>query len=88
MPTKLPSATKEQDMTDMRNIKVINVGASQVPINFMDGLALLFIGLKLTDHLQDWSWVEVLAPLWAPFMFHWFIKLVVQTFFAGNEDEE
>jgi hypothetical protein len=54
----------------------------------MDGLALLFIGLKLTDHLQDWSWVEVLAPLWAPFMFHWFIKLVVQTFFTGNEDEE
>ena len=88
MPTELPSATKEQDMSDLRNVRVINVGASQTPINFMDGLALLFIGLKLTDHLQDWSWVEVLSPLWALFMFHWFIKLVVQTFFSGNEDEE
>lgn len=86
MPTELPYRTEEQGMTDMRNIKVINVGASQVPINFMDGLALLFIGLKLTDHLQDWSWVEVLAPLWAPFMFHWFVKLVVQTFLT-NEDQ-
>lgn len=86
MPTEMPSATKEHDMQDMRNVKVINIGQSQVPINFMDGLALLFIGLKLTDHLQDWTWVGVLSPLWAPFMFHWFIKLVVQTFF--DEDEE
>lgn len=88
MPTELPTAAKEQDMQDMRNVKVINIGQSQVPINFMDGLALLFIGLKLTDHLQDWTWVEVLAPLWAPFMFHWFIKLVVQTFITGDGDEE
>ena len=44
MPTELPAATKEQDMSD-RNIRVINVGASQTPINFMDGLALLFICL-------------------------------------------
>lgn len=87
MPTELPTAAKEQDMQDMRNVKVINIGQSQTPINFMDGLALLFIGLKLTDHLQDWTWVEVLAPLWAPFMLHWFIKLVVQTFFT-HEDEE
>jgi len=85
MPTELPTAIEEQDM---RNVRVINVGASQTPINFMDGLCLLLIGLKLTDHLQDWSWVEVLAPLWGPFMVHWFIKLVVQTFFAGDEDEE
>lgn len=87
MPTELPTAAKEQDMQDMRNVKVINIGQSQTPINFMDGLALLFIGLKLTDHLQDWTWVEVLAPLWAPFMLHWFVKLIVQTFIASDEDE-
>ena len=86
MPTELPAATKEQDMSD-RNIRVINVGASQTPINFMDGLALLFIGLKLTDHLESWTWIEVLAPLWGPFMFHWFVKLVVQTFFTGEDEE-
>ena len=72
MPTELPTAIEENKMN---NVRVINVGQSQTPINFMDGLCLLFIGLKLTDHLQDWTWIEVLAPLWAPFMFHWFIKL-------------
>lgn len=85
MPTELPTTVKENAM---QNVKVINVGPSQTPINFMDGLAILFIGLKLTDHLQDWTWVEVLAPLWGPIMLHWFIKLVVHTFFADDEDEE
>lgn len=31
---------------------------------FLPLLALLFIGLKLTGHIT-WSWVWVLAPLWA-----------------------
>lgn len=85
MPIELPSNLKEQKM---QNVKVINLAPSQVPINFMDGLALLFIGLKLTDHLVDWTWVEVLAPLWAPFMLHWLVKLVVHTFIADDEGEE
>ena len=85
MPTELPTAIEENKMN---NVRVINVGQSQTPINFMDGLCLLFIGLKLTDHLQDWTWIEVLAPLWGPIMVHWFIKLVVQTFFDTDEDEE
>ena len=32
---------------------------------FMQGLALLLIGLKLTGYI-DWSWLQVLAPLWGP----------------------
>jgi len=32
-------------------------------INFLEGLALLFIGLKLTDNI-DWSWWWVTAPIW------------------------
>lgn len=28
-------------------------------------LTVLFVGLKLTDHI-DWSWVWVLSPLWIP----------------------
>lgn len=85
MPINLPNRTK--DLT-MQNVKVINIGASQSPINFMDGLALLFIGLKLTDHLIDWTWIEVLAPLWAPIMLQWFVRLVVRSFFSNDEDEE
>ena len=34
-------------------------------MNFLPLLAVLFIGLKLTNHI-DWSWWWVLAPLWAP----------------------
>lgn len=30
---------------------------------FLGLLTILFIGLKLTDHI-DWSWWWVLAPLW------------------------
>ena len=32
-------------------------------VSFLGLLAILFIGLKLTDHI-DWSWWWVLAPLW------------------------
>lgn len=85
MPTELPSKAKEHIM---ENVRIINVGASQTPINFMDGLALLFIGLRLTGHLEDWTWVEILAPLWAPIMLQWFVRLVVSTFFASDDEDE
>lgn len=87
MPMNLPGRTKDED-NKMQNVRVINLGPSQAPINFMDGLALLFIGLRLTGHLETWTWIEILAPLWGPFMVHWFIKLVVHTFFTDDEDEE
>jgi hypothetical protein len=31
-------------------------------LNFADALSLLFIGLKLTDHI-GWSWWWVLSPM-------------------------
>lgn len=34
-------------------------------IGFCGVLAILFIGLKLTDNI-DWSWLWVLSPLWIP----------------------
>jgi hypothetical protein len=34
-------------------------------IGFMGLLAVLFIGLKLTGHI-DWSWWWVLSPIWGP----------------------
>ena len=85
MSTEIPTMKDRK----MENVRIINIGASQTPINFMDGLALLLIGLKLTDHLMTWTWIEVLAPLWAPFMLQWLVRLVVHTFFAPiDEDEE
>jgi hypothetical protein len=33
---------------------------------FLEYLALLFIGLKLTGYI-DWNWWVVLAPIWVPF---------------------
>jgi hypothetical protein len=35
---------------------------------FISLLTVLFIGLKLTDHI-DWSWWWVLSPMWLPFAF-------------------
>lgn len=69
-----------------KNVKVISINSSEGSINFMDGLALLLIGLKLTDHLDKWTWVEVLSPLWGPIMVSWFIVLVKKTFL--NEEDE
>ena len=76
----------------MENNKVRVVGVPiqtqiQTPINFMDGLALLLIGLKLTDKLDNWTWIEILAPLWLPYMLSWFVRLVHMTFFAPTEEE-
>ena len=34
-------------------------------IGFLGLLTILFIGLKLTNHI-DWSWWWVLAPVWIP----------------------
>lgn len=87
MPTNIPPRFGVNDM-NTKNVKVISIGSNDNPINFMDGLALLFIGLKLTGHLDTWSWVEVLSPLWGPFMIVWFIRLVVSTFFKTDENEE
>lgn len=34
-------------------------------ISFCGLLTILFIGLKLTNHI-DWSWWWVVSPLWGP----------------------
>lgn len=34
-------------------------------IGFCGLLTILFVGLKLTDHI-DWSWWWVLSPIWIP----------------------
>lgn len=34
-------------------------------ITFIGLLAILFIGLKLSNQI-DWSWLWVLSPLWMP----------------------
>lgn len=44
-------------------------------IGFGGLLCILFIGLKLTNHI-DWSWVWVLSPIWMP------LGLVVGVLFA------
>ena len=37
----------------------------QMNINFFSLLTVLFIGLKLTGHIE-WSWWAVLSPMWVP----------------------
>jgi hypothetical protein len=40
-------------------------GSRSYGIGFLNLLALLFIALKLTNHI-DWSWWWILSPLWIP----------------------
>ena len=47
----------------MRTVRIVTSGPSNI---FLPLLTVLFIGLKLTGHI-DWSWWWVLSPLWAPF---------------------
>ena len=43
--------------------------------SFFSALALLFIGLRLTNNI-DWSWWLVLLPVWGPFaVFVFFLSL-------------
>jgi len=39
--------------------------ASRGGIGFAGSLFILFLGLRLTDHI-DWEWYWVAAPLWMP----------------------
>ena len=51
------------DKTD-KNIKITIGGCN----SFCGLLTILFIGLKLTHHI-DWGWGWVLCPLWIPIIF-------------------
>ena len=46
---------------------------------FLFGLTLLFIGLKLTQHIV-WSWWWVLSPLWLPTVVAVAILLILAVF--------
>lgn len=40
-----------------------NSGSKSGGVGFLGLLTILFIGLKLTGHI-DWSWWWVLSPIW------------------------
>lgn len=48
-------------------------------IGFGGLLTIVFIILKLTDHI-DWSWWWVLSPLWIPIAFIIIVLLIVVLF--------
>ena len=56
------------DSRDTRNpyraiLRSMKCGRRRRGPGFLSLLALLFIGLKLTGHI-DWSWWWVLSPIW------------------------
>ena len=46
-------------------------------IDFIEALALLFIGLKLTGFLPTWTWLCVLSPLWITLSIALVIAIIV-----------
>lgn len=59
-----------------RAVKAATKGKGRRGPGFLSLLALLFIGLKLTDHI-DWSWWWVLAPVWIKFAFVLLVIVIV-----------
>lgn len=59
--------------------------ASSSGIGFFGLLAILFIGLKLTGHI-DWSWFWVLSPLWGGFILTITVLLVVLILAVALDD--
>lgn len=57
-------------------------GSSSGGIGFLGMLAILFIGLKLTGHI-DWSWLWVLSPIWIPFAIGFGILAMCGLFLLG-----
>ena len=49
-----------------------NSASSNIGGFFLSGLTLLFIGLKMTGHI-DWSWWWVFSPFWLPVAIFLFI---------------
>lgn len=57
----------------MNDLKAANVTGPSWP----SLLGILFVGLKLTGHI-NWPWIWVLAPFWVPVSI-----LLIFLFFAG-----
>ena len=57
-----------------------NHGQANLGIGFPGLLALIFITLKLTGHI-DWSWWWVLAPLWGSVALALFVVLCIAIFY-------
>lgn len=51
---------------------------------FVEGLALLFIGLKLLGKI-DWSWWWVLSPIWGALALFVVLTLLVRLLGGGRE---
>ena len=47
-------------------------------------LAILFIALKLTGVIT-WSWLQVLAPIWIPFVIVVFILIIAGIVIIANK---
>lgn len=56
-----------------------NQTTTRVGPGFLGLLTLLFIGLKLTDHI-DWSWWWVLSPIWIPLSILFAVILIALPF--------
>ena len=56
----------------------------KIRLNFIDILTLIFITLKLTNHIT-WSWIWVLSPIWIYYViFTAIISVVIFTLCVFN----
>jgi len=74
----------------LKKIKEKNImsqnSSSSSGIGFTGLLTVLFIGLKLTGHI-DWSWWWVLSPIWIGLSFTVLILIVFVIFLIKGDKE-
>ena len=67
--SKQHNRREQRPMHKDKEVKTVGLG-------FADALALLFIALKLTGHI-NWSWIWVLSPIWITISFLGLLFLVI-----------
>lgn len=55
--------------------------------NFLAGLCLVFITLRLTNYI-DWNWLWVLSPIWIPMALFVLSAILVGIYEGFKENKE
>lgn len=57
----------------------------QRPIDFVEALCILFIGLDIMGHI-DWPWYWIASPLWIKFLFHWALSVAFDLWIKSKKE--
>ncbi len=75
-----------KDIKDLSDTQRVLVGLGTAAFKYLAVLSLLFIGLKLTGHI-DWTWARVTSPLWVSWGLYGVLYFVALFFNSLSVDD-